>query len=61
MPTKDEIKKFMEVFDKLNRFEAEHRARCGWGVWIESDTLPIPEVMTVTAWLKRTCNDEGVV
>jgi hypothetical protein len=53
MPTKEEIRKFLEVVEALNRFEMDHRARCGWGAWTEGEQiLPFPEAVKVTAWLR---------
>jgi hypothetical protein len=59
MPTKDEIRQFVEILNALSRFEAEHRARCGWGAWTEAEQekLPFPEAVKVTAWL-RTLAEE---
>jgi hypothetical protein len=50
-PTKEQLKIFVDTFLKLNRFECDHRARCGWGCYLESDMLPIAEVTLVLAWL----------
>ena len=53
MPTKEEIRKFLEVVEALNRFEMDHRGRCGWGAWTEGEQhLPFPEAVKVTAWLR---------
>jgi hypothetical protein len=53
IPTKKEIRRFIEVVDKLSKFEAEQRTIRGWGAWSErTDTLPIPEAITVMNWLK---------
>ena len=52
LPTKEEIKKFLDVFDSLSKFEAEHRVLRNWGLWNESE-LPFPEVLKVVAWLKN--------
>lgn len=53
-PTKEEIRRFLEVINKLSNFEAEHRTIRGWGAWSErtEDTLPIPEAVVVMNWLK---------
>ena len=59
MPTKDEIKKFLDVVEKLTYFELEHRANEGWGLWSDSDNLPIPESVKVFNWLKTlSCENE---
>lgn len=58
MPTKEEISKFLKIVEALNQFEADHRLRCGWGVWNEDeDTLPFPEAVKVTSWLKEISTD----
>jgi len=53
-PTKDEIKVFLDIWNKLSQFEADHRMRCGWGVWNDRlpSELPIPEVVKVYKWLE---------
>jgi len=57
MPTKEEIRKFLEVVEALNRFEMDHRGRCGWGAWTEGEQhLPFPEAVKVTAWLRNVAS-----
>jgi hypothetical protein len=50
-PTKQELLRFIEVFDALCNFEALQRAVRSQGVFNPKD-LPIPEVVKVLAWLK---------
>lgn len=52
-PTAEEIKKAVEEINRLAVFEAEHRMRCGWGLYQDSDVLPIPALVKTTAWLKH--------
>lgn len=52
-PSKDDITRFLEVFDTLDKFEANHRSIRKHGAFRESE-LPIPEVQRVIAWLKET-------
>lgn len=51
-PTPNDITVFLNTFAKLDQFEAEHRARSGWGVWHQDTLLPIPEVARVIKWLR---------
>ena len=68
-PTKNEIKKFIEVVNALSEFEAQHRMLRNWGIWDEKD-LPFPECVKVTNWLKSLIdvpcdtglqNDQGIL
>lgn len=59
MPTKEDLKKFLETFNRLSEFEGTHRSLRGWGVFHEStDTLPIPEVVAVCAWLTKLASED---
>ncbi len=51
-PTKQELKKFLELFDKLIKFEADQRKVRGYSCFTEQD-LPFPEIIKVIAWLKE--------
>lgn len=57
-PTKEEIKKFLEVFDTLNEFEASQRRLRGYGALNENE-LPIPEVLKVYEWLENLRNSKS--
>jgi len=52
-PTKEEFKRFLEVFQILCGFEAQHRMMRSWGADFNADELPIPEVVTVEEWLRE--------
>lgn len=56
-PTKKEIKKFIEVFDTLCRFEGEHRHLRGWGA-LDREVLPVAEVILVISWLESLTKDD---
>ena len=58
-PTKDEIKVFLDIWNKLSQFEADHRCIRGWGVWNDHlpSELPIPEVVKVYKWLQDLSNE----
>lgn len=58
-PTKDEIKVFLDIYNKLSRFESDQRCIRGWGVWNDRlpSELPIPEVVKVYKWLQNLAND----
>jgi len=49
-PTRQEMERFIEVFDKLVSFEAEQRNIRGYGLFPDG---PVPEVMTVSRWLSN--------
>ena len=49
-PTRQEMERFIEVFDKLCAFEAEQRHIRGYGLFPDG---PVPEVMTVSRWLSN--------
>lgn len=49
-PTPKEIEKFLEVVDKLDRFECLQRTIRGAGAGISP--MPVPEVVKTIAWLK---------
>jgi len=53
MPTKQELEKFLEIFNKLSDYESGQRFnRYAGGVFQEKD-LPFPEVVKVYKWLKN--------
>jgi hypothetical protein len=52
MPSSEEIKRFLEVFDTLCQFEALSRKVRGYGAFSE-DEIPSPEVIKVCNWLKE--------
>ena len=52
IPTKEQIKRFLEVFDKLAAFEGMQRNVRNQGCFNEKD-LPIPEVVVVYKWLEK--------
>lgn len=54
-PSKRTIKKFLDVIEHLDRFEATQRAIRGYGAPIEPP-LPVPEVIETIAWLKSLAN-----
>jgi hypothetical protein len=57
-PTTEDLKKFMDVFDELCKFEAQTRHNRGYGCFKDSD-LPIQEVVKVCSWLReRTVREE---
>lgn len=59
MPTKQELEKFLEVFDKLSNYEANQRMnRFAGGIFKEKD-LPIPEVKKVYKWLENLSNSNN--
>lgn len=51
-PTSEEIKIFLEIFDKLANFESQQRFIRGNAVFEKSE-LPIPEVVKVINWLRE--------
>ena len=51
-PTKEEIRKFLKIFDLLTQFEAEQRSIRGYGAIKEEDCL-VPSVVRVYGWLKE--------
>jgi len=58
-PTRSELTAFLNVFAKLDQFEADHRARTGWGLWNEQyDTLPIPHVVRTIRWLTNLTKED---
>ena len=57
VPSKQVLKRFLEVFDKLCAFEAETRMVRGYGVFTEEE-IPIPEVVTVRQWLEKEGKDD---
>ena len=58
-PKKEQIKKFVEVFEKLSQFEAEHRSLRNWGVFNNPDELH--EICKITIpvlkWLKEKVDE----
>lgn len=58
LPSKNQIKVFIATVERLSSFEAEHRARCGWGSFQENDELPIKEVVAVMDWLRTRIKDD---
>ncbi|MDB4330170.1 hypothetical protein N9948_00385 [bacterium] len=61
-PTSEEIKKFVEVFDKLCQFEAEQRVIQNKGCYLDDD-YPIKVVGKVKSWLKSraTVKDKDAI
>lgn len=51
-PAKEDLIKFVSVFETLALFEAQHRAPYGHGIF-SNEELPIPEVMRVITWMKE--------
>ena len=51
-PTPAEIAAFVDVFAKLETFEAQSRHVRGYGAFGPDTTLPIPGVAKVLSWLK---------
>lgn len=53
-PTTAEVKKTLDMYTLLSRFEANHRQLRGWGLIDTSkQELPVPEVVKVEAWLRQ--------
>lgn len=53
-PTKEQVQKFIDDYYRLSDFERNHRTDRGWGLYTEGkDVLPVPEIVTVMAWLKE--------
>lgn len=52
-PTKEEIERFIEVFNTLDRFEAQTRYARGYGAFSKGAVMPSPEVVKVIAWLQK--------
>lgn len=50
-PSKDDIATFIEVFNRLDKFEANTRYIRGWGEFKEEE-LPSEPVMRVMRWLE---------
>jgi len=55
-PTKEEITKFIDVFEDLCAFEGQQRFIRGYGAFEEKD-LPFPEVVKTLEWLKKITDD----
>lgn len=51
-PTKGQLSHFIEVFVKLDGFEAQSRSVRGWGAFDESE-VPNADVQAVMAWLRE--------
>ena len=51
-PSNEELKKFIEVFDELSKFEAQTRHNRGVLCFTDRE-LPIPEVVKVCTWLRE--------
>ena len=56
-PPKAIIARFLEVWERLAKFEANQRAIRGYGAFEEKD-LPIPAAITVIQWLKNLAGQE---
>lgn len=54
-PGRRKIKIFLDVFNKLDQFEATQRYIRGNNPLIEGQ-LPVPEVVEVVSWLKDLAN-----
>lgn len=50
-PTKAQLVRFIEVFEKLDGFEAQTRFTRGWGAF-RAEELPDADVIAVMAWLR---------
>ena len=50
-PNKDSLRKFLEIFETLNAFEANQRIIRGYGAFREED-CPMPEAVEVLQWLR---------
>lgn len=50
-----DLKKFIEVVERLCKFEADHYRMRGWGVFTkeERSQFPLPEVVSAINWLKE--------
>lgn len=54
-PSRRTIRIFLDVIEKLDRYEATQRVIRGWGADI-SGPMPVPEVIVVMDWLKYLSN-----
>jgi hypothetical protein len=52
-PSCEDIQVFIDIFNKLSNFEAQHRFLRKWGIFSEKDQLPNPSVVRVMGWLKK--------
>lgn len=54
-PTKDEMREFLDVFDRLAVFEANVRSFRGYGAFSkeEEEAFPNASVVRVCEWLKK--------
>lgn len=58
-PNPQEISKFLDLFSKLDNFEAMNRHIRGWGI-LKAEELPLPEIMNVMRWLKVKAYGEPI-
>jgi hypothetical protein len=56
-PPVEDIKRFIEAFDRLSSFEAQSVAIRGYGAFGEDWGRPDPAVIRVLDWLKETSNE----
>jgi len=54
-PGRRKIKRFLDVIEQLDRYEATQRHIRGRGAGIPGP-LPVPEVVEVLSWLKELAN-----
>ena len=59
-PTPTEIRVYLDAMEKLSDFEVSHRHTRGWGAF-DPASLPIPEAVTVKAWLETMAAPAGDV
>ena len=59
-PTPAEIRVYLDAMEKLSDFEISHRHTRGWGAF-DPASLPIPEAVTVKAWLETMAAPAGDV
>ena len=56
-PTKEEIKLFTDTFNRLSKFEGQHRALRTWGLFTEEELNILPPVVCkVLLWLEEEAN-----
>lgn len=58
-PTISELKRFLDVFNSLDEFEAQTRHLRGYGAFDKDTPMPIPEVVKVIAWLRAMAEAGG--
>ena len=58
-PTLSDLKKFIEIFERLNRFEAEMRFSRKWGAFSESEIEETqPAIARVMRWLEHIMENQ---